>query len=86
MKHLKSLSVSALSRLIVGSIVASGIMVASMSAWAVYRAENTVYLMHEVERRADPTTTAKIELVQALGYGGMIHGFKNYVLRGDEKY
>ncbi len=26
------------------------------------------------------------ELVRTLGYGGAIHNFKNYVLRGDEKY
>ena len=26
------------------------------------------------------------DLQQSLGYGGMIHSFKNYVLRGDKKY
>ena len=36
---------------------------------------------------AEPTKQAKIgDLVRSLGYGGAIHDFKNYVLRGDEKY
>ncbi len=26
------------------------------------------------------------ELLQLIGYGGLIHSFKNYVIRGDEKY
>jgi methyl-accepting chemotaxis protein len=35
---------------------------------------------------ADTGKDAVAGLVRALGYGGAIHNFKNYVLRGDEKY
>ncbi len=86
MTALKSLSVSALSRLVVLSIVAMAIMTASMAAWAVTRADKAVTLMRDVELRADPAAIAKIDLEKALGYGGMIHGFKDAVLRKDEVY
>ncbi|MEZ5591366.1 MAG: hypothetical protein R3F53_11950 [Gammaproteobacteria bacterium] len=39
------------------------------------------------EALAETTKQAKVaELVRALGYGGGIHRYKNYVIRGEEKY
>lgn len=35
---------------------------------------------------ADANKEAVITVVRALGYGGAIHNFKNYVLRGKDKY
>lgn len=86
MQAIFTLPVRTLSRAIVCSILFTALMVAAMSLWTVHRTSTAVSLMGEFEQRADPSATAQNELIQALGYGGMIHAFKNYVLRGDEKY
>ncbi|SMX27626.1 Methyl-accepting chemotaxis protein III [Pelagimonas phthalicica] len=86
MQAIFSLPVRTLGRAIVGSILFTAIMIAGMSFWSFNRTGDAANLMSEYERRANPSERAQNELVQALGYGGMIHQFKNYVLRGDEKY
>jgi len=86
MKTFRSLSVATLSKLIVLSILVIGLMISALAIWGVNRTDRSIDLMQQVSRRADPATTAMSELVRSLGYGGMIHGFKNYVLRGDEIY
>ncbi len=86
MQSVFSLPVKTLSRAIVFSILFTALMISALSIWTVLRTGNAVSLMGEFEQRADPSATAQNELVQALGYGGMIHAFKNFVLRGDEKY
>ncbi|MCT4557834.1 MAG: methyl-accepting chemotaxis protein [Pelagimonas sp.] len=86
MQALLSLPIRVLSRVIIMSMLFSAVSVGAMSYWGASRAATSSQLLSEFERRANPTTIAKNELIQSLGYGGMIHAFKNYVLRGDEKY
>jgi len=52
-----------------------------------YVAKHTIYLSaewQEFEQITSKKNDALRELQNAMGYGGMIHQFKNYILRGDE--
>lgn len=40
----------------------------------------------EADRRLRETMIAVADLEAALGYGGFVHNFKNYVLRGTDRY
>ncbi len=65
---------------------------ADKNAKAFYRKTMNDPLVAEVERmrKAAFTANAKLRLINQLqsqmGYGGMIHMFKNYILRGSQKY
>ncbi|MBC8871218.1 MAG: hypothetical protein H8E44_17465 [Planctomycetes bacterium] len=53
--------------------------------WAVVCA--AVLSVTSISAAQDNTKKASVaSLVRTLGYGGAIHNFKNYVLRGDDKY
>jgi len=43
-------------------------------------------LARNIAAQDDAKKASIASLVRTLGYGGAIHNFKNYVLRGDEKY
>jgi methyl-accepting chemotaxis protein len=61
-------------------------MVSVMSFWAAQRTTQALTMLDQTAERTNPVTVTRNELIQAMGYGGMIHSFKNYVLRADEKY
>ncbi|MCI5224442.1 MAG: hypothetical protein D3924_17690 [Candidatus Electrothrix sp. AR4] len=59
----------------------------------VFLLENTVENVRVIEQnwldyQADRSEKARLESVlsTSIGYGGMVHEFKNYVLRHDEKH
>ncbi len=55
---------------------------AAMSGEAAREVER----LRRIANQADVRDTIISELVTAIGYGGIIHDFKNYVIRGTERY
>ncbi|WP_299405224.1 methyl-accepting chemotaxis protein [uncultured Roseobacter sp.] len=86
LESLQKTSLQRLSRLIVIALTSMGLI---LTACAIV----IVALLAESERdagvlshSADPVGIELGEIVTSLGYGGLIHSFKNYVLRGTEQH
>ena len=84
MRFLNSLKRERLGFLLIIALLASGFVLVVMEKWI----ESDISLISRSWHRFALERSEKVQLVIALrrelGYGGMIHQYKNFVLRGDE--
>tara|TARA_R110002050_G_scaffold9504_1_gene33258 strand:+ start:409738 stop:412041 length:2304 start_codon:yes stop_codon:yes gene_type:complete len=71
--------------LLVSSFITLGVLV--FSSLSVIEQEQTLQQeWHDIKTQQEPIRNALYLLVYNAGYGGFIHDFKNYVLRGEQVY
>lgn len=71
--------------LFVSSVITLGVLV--FSSLSVIKQEQTLQEeWHDIKMHQEPIRKALYLLVYNAGYGGFIHDFKNYVLRGEQLY
>jgi len=71
--------------LIVSSVITLGVLV--FSSLSVIKQEQALQQeWHDIKTKQEPIRNALYVLVYNVGYGGFIHNFKNYVLRGEQVY
>ncbi len=77
-------------RYAMGMIILASVLFTSVLVWFIGTANSryTQVNMHwtEYSQRESKVIESILFLKSHLGYGGFIHSFKNYVLRGEEKY
>lgn len=83
---LQSISLRKLSRLIVAALTSMGLILTACAAVIVYLLVESEQDAGVLSHSADPVGIELGEIVGSLGYGGLIHSFKNYVLRGSESH
>ena len=83
MQFLKQAKVKTLGSIFAVSIIAVGVIVVAINTVILSGARDVGETWSEFEQGADAKMTIVNSLRDAIGYGGMIHQFKNFVLRGD---
>jgi methyl-accepting chemotaxis protein len=76
-----TLSIKRLIAILAASLIVAGVVAVSASVLTLRAATRVAATWTEFERRAATKSDLVSDLRQALGYGGMIHQFKNLVLR-----
>ena len=79
----RALSVSTLAKYIVILIAGTGVFLSAASTYLFFLASNSQDAWRSYQHASATRARAMDSVVSAMGYGGMIHQFKNYVLRQD---
>ena len=79
----RALSVSTLAKYIVILIAGTGVFLSAASTYLFFLASGSQEAWRSYQHASATRARAVNSVVSALGYGGMIHQFKNYVLRQD---
>ncbi|MGB0660497.1 MAG: methyl-accepting chemotaxis protein [Mangrovicoccus sp.] len=80
---LKSLSIAAFCRIAVISVLLLGALSFMLAMGFNWQASRTKLEWETYKANSAPEAEATASLIEALGYGGMIHQFKNLVIRRD---
>lgn len=83
---LQQTSLKNLSRLIVLALTSMGLVLTACAAVIVFLLSESERDAGVLSHSADPVGIELREVVTYMGYGGLIHSFKNYVLRGTERH
>lgn len=86
LSSLKYASLRNVSRLIVAALTSMGLVLTACASVIAYLLIDSERDAAVLSYSADPVGIELGEVVAALGYGGMIHDFKNYVLRGTNEH
>lgn len=79
----RALSIMSLSRYLVAIIAGVGVVVSAATFYIFLQIKVSHEAWHTYETASDARTRALTELVDVMGYGGLIHHFKNFVIRND---
>lgn len=79
----RALSVSTLAKYIVILIAGTGVFLSAASTYLFFLASNSQDAWRTYQHASATRARAVNSVVSAMGYGGMIHQFKNFVLRQD---
>jgi len=80
----KPMSFQRMSRLVLMSMVATALLFAALGSLSYAKTRAGEAAWREFHNSQDRDTLLFSQLLAAMGYGGMVHQFKNYVLRGDD--
>ncbi|WP_299957412.1 methyl-accepting chemotaxis protein [uncultured Roseobacter sp.] len=85
-ESLKNTSLDTLFRMIVAALTSAGLLLTACAAVIVYLLMESERDAGILSHSADPVGIELGEVITSVGYGGLIHSFKNYVLRGTERH
>ncbi len=80
--YFSRMSLSVLARGIIVIILTSAILIGAAFTFIVFKVNSSEHVSGELRKLANPMDPAINKVVAALGYGGMVHSFKNAVIRG----
>ncbi len=75
-----------MSRLMLASMVVTAVMFAALGSYSYLKTRAGSAAWQEFHSAQDRDNILLSQLLAAVGYGGMIHEFNNYVLSGDEQH
>ncbi|WP_350335996.1 methyl-accepting chemotaxis protein [Coralliovum pocilloporae] len=85
MFRLNDLKIRTIALFLIAIVVTSSLIIIGASILATTRIVDSKAVWAQYQADTEPRSQALEAIVGHLGYGGMIHHFKNYVLRKDEK-
>lgn len=85
MRHLHNLRIHTLALAIIGFVLLSGALYIAASFYTANRIEDSLRSWKSFTAAHDQKARSLATIIEHLGYGGMIHHFKNYVLRREDR-
>ncbi len=79
-------SIMSMSRYLVGLISAIGVMLSAAAIYMFVQINESRAAWHSYEHASAARSRALTDVVTSFGYGGLIHHFKNYVIRNDKDH
>lgn len=85
MKFLGNVKIRTLALVVIAFVIASGAVFIGTSLTTSVDISESQHAWSDFRSQTEPKADALSEIKRYIGYGGMVHQFKNYVLRKDEQ-